>query len=243
MQMTLDADKIIATVDALAARIGERFPEAGLRRLADDFTRVARDMRNDALTLGRPNWWLRAVTVAILVAGLALFGSVVTELRFRAPEPELSRLVQVIEPAANIAILMALGIVFIVRLESRWKQKKAITSLHSLRSMIHVIDMYQLTKDPSLLLETIAPTASSPQRAMGRQEIQRYLDYCSEMLSLTGKIAALYAQSIQDPVVADTVNDLEVLSTNLSRKIWQKIMILDTAVVAERARGVGRDAG
>jgi len=243
MQMTLDADKIIATVDALALRIGERFPEAGLRQLAENFSRVARDMRDDAVALGRPNWRLRLFAVAILAGGLVLFGSVVTDLRFRAPEPEVGRLVQIVEPAANIAILVALGIAFLVRLEGRWKQKRALISLHSLRTIIHVIDMHQLTTDPSLLLEAIEPTASSPKRAMGRQEIQRYLDYCSEMLSLCGKIAALYAQSAADPVVGDAVNDLENLSTNLSRKIWQKIMILDSAIVAARVRDHAEDAG
>jgi hypothetical protein len=29
----------------------------------------------------------------------------------------------------------------------------------------------------------------------------RYLDYCSEMVSLTAKIAVLFAQSLADPVV------------------------------------------
>ncbi len=237
MLMTLDADKIIATVDTLAQRIGERFPEAGLRQVAEDFTHIARDMRSDALALGRPNWWLRLTTLGILAAGLALFATVVTELHFKSPEPEVARLVQIIEPAANIAILVALGIAFIVRLESRWKRKRALISLHSLRSMIHVIDMHQLTKDPSLLLDAIAPTPSSPKRMVGRLEIQRYLDYCSEMLSLSGKIAALYTQSIQDSVVIDTVNELEGLSTNLSRKIWQKIMILNGAALSAEPGG------
>jgi len=72
---------------------------------------------------------------------------------------------------------------------------------------------------------------------VGRLEIQRYLDYCSEMLSLSGKIAALYTQSIQDSVVIDTVNELEGLSTNLSRKIWQKIMILNGAASSAEAGG------
>jgi hypothetical protein len=244
MLKTLDADKIIATVDRLALRIGERFPEAGLRRLAEEFGQVARQMRGDAVELGRPNWRLRVITGAILVAGLVLFGSVVTELRFKTPEPDVSRLVQIIEPAANIAILVALGIGFIVSLESRWKRKRALASLHSLRSMIHVIDMHQLTKDPTLLLDAIAPTASSPERTMGRQEIQRYLDYCSEMLSLTGKVAALYTQSIQDAVVIDTVNELEELSTNLSRKIWQKIMVLDSTLPVPKAdETTGRGSG
>ena len=102
--------------------------------------------------------------------------------------------------------------------------------------MIHVIDMHQLTKDPSVLLGAIKPTASSPKRTMGHVEIQRYLDYCSEMLSITGKLAALYAQSIQDQLVIDTVNDLESLSTNLSRKIWQKITMLGRIVPDRQAK-------
>lgn len=235
MQMTLDADKIIATVDTLSQRVSERFPEAGLTKVAKDFSQVTRQMRGDALLLARPNWRLRMTTIGILVSGVMLFAFVFKELHFSSPLPEVATLVQILEPAANIAILMALGIAFIVSLESRWKRKQALTSLHSLRSMIHVIDMHQLTKDPSILLDTIEPTASSPKRTMGRVEIQRYLDYCSEMLSLSGKIAALYTQSIQDPVVIETVNELETLSTNLSRKIWQKIMILDQAA-AERAK-------
>jgi hypothetical protein len=62
---------------------------------------------------------------------------------------------------------------------------------------------------------------------MSVYEIMRYLDYCSEMLSLTGKVAALYAQNFRDGVVLSSViNEIENLTTGLSRKIWQKIMIL-----------------
>lgn len=229
MQMTLDANKIIETVDVLALRIGERFPDAGLCSVAKDFTLLARKTRGDALDLARPNWRMRLTTLAILATGFMLFGFVITELRFNSPLREVGTLVQILEPAANIAILVALGIAFIVRMEGRWKRKNALASLHSLRSMIHVIDMHQLTKDPSVLLGGLEPTANSPKRTMGRVELQRYLDYCSEMLSLSGKLAALYTQSVQDQVVIQTVNELEALSTNLTRKIWQKIMMLDRA--------------
>jgi len=43
----------------------------------------------------------------------------------------------------------------------------------------------------------------------------------------------LHAQYVNDPVVLDAVNDIEVLAANLSNKIWQKIMILDTMPEAE----------
>ena len=49
------------------------------------------------------------------------------------------------------------------------------------------------------------------------------------MLSLTSKLAAVYAQNLPDPVVIDAVNEIESLTTNLSQKIWQKITILDAS--------------
>ena len=46
------------------------------------------------------------------------------------------------------------------------------------------------------------------------------------MLSLIGKVAALYSQSLPDDVIVGAVNEIESLSAGLSRKIWQKIIIL-----------------
>jgi hypothetical protein len=61
---------------------------------------------------------------------------------------------------------------------------------------------------------------------MSEFELSRYLDYCSEMLALIAKLAALYAARTQDETIIEAVNDLEDLTSNLGRKIWQKIMII-----------------
>ena len=58
------------------------------------------------------------------------------------------------------------------------------------------------------------------------EQLHHYLDYCSEMLSLTAKTAALCAEHSSDPVVLSTVSTLETLTTELSNKIWQKISLL-----------------
>jgi hypothetical protein len=58
-------------------------------------------------------------------------------------------------------------------------------------------------------------------------ELQRYLDYSSEMLALISKVSAFYAQHLADPVVLQAVDEVEELTTGLSRKVWQKIAILD----------------
>jgi hypothetical protein len=90
--------------------------------------------------------------------------------------------------------------------------------------------MHQLTKDPEQRLTRPPPTAASPVRTMTRVELGRYLDYCSEMLSVTSKIAALFVERFDDPVTLAAVNEIESLTAGLSRKIWQKIsMLLDRA--------------
>ena len=46
------------------------------------------------------------------------------------------------------------------------------------------------------------------------------------MLSLTGKVAALYVQDFEDGVALQAVNEIEDLTTGLSRKIWQKLTVV-----------------
>ncbi len=57
-------------------------------------------------------------------------------------------------------------------------------------------------------------------------DMASYLDYCSEMLSLVGKTAALYAERTTDSAVLATISDIESLTTGMSRKIWQKVALL-----------------
>jgi len=81
--------------------------------------------------------------------------------------------------------------------------------------------MHQLTKDPVALVQERAPP-----RSMTKFQLTRYLDYCAEMLALIGKLAALYAERMRDPVVIEAVTEIENLTTGLARKIWQKISLI-----------------
>jgi hypothetical protein len=111
--------------------------------------------------------------------------------------------------------------------ESRVKRRRALAMLHQLRSLAHIVDMHQLTKDPERLMsrdEGFVPGASRP--ASGA-DLAKYLDFCSELLSLISKIAALLVQRFDDSVVLAGVNEIEGLTTGLSNKIWQKITILE----------------
>jgi len=230
----LDAEMIIQTADVLRHRIAERFPQAGLTKVAQDFVRLARDTRADALRLEEPIVWLRIVVAIAFVAGAATFAFVGTFISFDASTERGLGFVEGVEAAINTIVLAAVGFYTLVKMEERLKNRAALNGLHSLRSVIHIIDMHQLTKDPVVFSKQFRPTASSPSRTMSVTDMVRYLDYCSELLSLSGKLAALYAQSLNNAVVAEAVNDIENLSTNLSRKIWQKITLLDGAAGRRR---------
>jgi hypothetical protein len=136
--------------------------------------------------------------------------------------------IQDLEAAANAVFLLGAALLFLVTLESRIKRSRVLSAVNELRAISHVIDMHQLTKDPSQVIVGVGHrTPSSPKRTLTAYQLTRYLDYCTEMLSLVGKLAALYAQSNSDSVVLQSVNDIETLTNGISRKIWQKIMILD----------------
>src|SRR5262249_17237570 len=134
---------------------------------------------------------------------------------------------QGLDAAINEIIVIGAAIYFLVGLENRIKRARALRGIHVLRSMAHIIDMHQLTKDPDRLTAARSDTPSSPPRQMTPFELTRYLDYCSELLAIISRVAALHVQHFQDPTTLSAVNEVEALVSGLSRKIWQKIMILD----------------
>lgn len=224
---TLDAEKIVITLERLHTRIEERFPDSGLGRVCDDLVKTARQTARRARALNTPYIGVRLGVLALIVAGVI---AQILAARFAHLErlgTDVANLVQSTEAAVNLLILFGGAVWFLTTLETRMKRARALAALHELRSYAHIIDMHQLTKDPTIILGAHQKrTEHSPQRDMSEFELARYLDYCAEMLALAGKLAALYAERLQDAVVVNAVNDVESLTTNLGRKIWQKIMII-----------------
>jgi hypothetical protein len=229
----LDAQQIGATLARLQKRVTERFPGSGLSGVTGDLVDFSREAFDVVAYLRKPNWPIRlGVGAAIAVMSVVLIAAA---LRVNLPGQvnRLSELVQMLESVINNIVFIGIGIYFLLTIESRIKRRRALKALHQLRSVVHIVDMHQLTKDPEHLMMAHPDTASSPERSMSPPELGRYLDYCSELLSVTSKIAALFVQDFNDPVVLSTVNDIEMLVTGLSSKIWQKITLLER-VTAQR---------
>ena len=225
---TLDAGEIVTTVGKLAARIDERFPGTGLSGAGHQLLETAKDTAHRAHGLSRPYLGLRSLILLVAAAGLAALGLILKDVDWsallrRSDDPALAA---TLESLVNLTVLMGAGLWFLLTLEERWKRARTQTALHELRSFAHVVDMHQLTKDPTVLLGGGPTTPSSPERRMTRFQLTRYLEYCAEMMALTGKLSALYSGESHDHVVIAAASDVETLCTDLGRKIWQKITIL-----------------
>lgn len=233
MYKTLNPDLIIATLAQLQQRIDERFPGAGLGGVCRELVETARESKTRMARISRPNYALRVISWLAMAAGLSMLGWIGAIIEVKRDAENLYGVLQGFDSAFNIVVLMGAGALFLSSLEARWKRGQALEHLHELRSIIHVIDMHQLTKDPSRVSTVGVATPNSPQRPLSPFELSRYLDYCSELLSLSAKVAALYAQGTKDPVVIETASDLGQITTNLSAKIWQKIMLVQQQMVAD----------
>jgi hypothetical protein len=224
---TLDEREVIRILEVLRNRIAERFPTRNLTKTAMQLLDIARVTASEAEGLRYPNWPLRILWIIVTAIGFWGLGMLIKSqyVIFISTEKELTEFAQGLEATFNIVAICSIVIFFCFRYEASLKRRAALTGLYRLRAISHVIDMHQLTKDPEAIVGK-ARTSSSPLRDLDEVQLMRYLDYCTEMLSLTGKLAALYSQYYPDTQVVAAVNDVEQLTTNLSRKIWQKIVLV-----------------
>jgi hypothetical protein len=234
-RFALDAVLLLGTIERLEQRIVARFPGAGLGAACGQLKLIARNAEARAAAIAAPNQPLRWLIFGVAGLGVALLGLLimllVSVLR-GGLAADLAGAVQGVDAAFNIALLLGAALIFLIGLEARQKRGLALADVHELRALVHVIDMHQLTKDPSATVLAGPATSASPERTMSPFELMRYLDYCSEMLALSGKVAALYGHSSRDAVVIATVNELEQLAANMSIKIWHKIGIITVSAQA-----------
>jgi hypothetical protein len=231
----IDPDKIIETIRTLHGRIHNRFPDSGLSNVVLELQQVAEETVARTHWIQRPHLPLRiaAAMLILAIAGIAIL--MATQIR-QFQLSDYANFVQSLEASINSVIFITAAIIFLVTWESRIKRNRVLKAIHELRALAHIIDMHQLTKDPESYFSPQRTAALK--RAMSPFELNRYLDYCSEALALISKIAALYVQGIQDPVVLGAVDDIEDLTAGFSRKIGQKLTILEMlgrSLAAERS--------
>jgi hypothetical protein len=231
-EVQLAAGHVGATVEQLERRIHARFGERGLTKAARDLGQLVDRVQTEA---AQSRDRLRRTKLAARAGGIAIIGATLVALVLSLRSAVIDGLahtadwVPLVESVVNDLVFAAIALVFLWAFPERLERRALLRLLHRLRSLAHVIDMHQLSKDPEQTSPSYTPTAQSIRHGLNAEQLHHYLDYCSEMLSLTAKTAALCAEHSTDGVVLETVSYIETLTTDLSNKIWQKISLLPQA--------------
>lgn len=150
-------------------------------------------------------------------------------LDFKETFTGLAEFLEATDAGLHMILVIGAGVIFLVSLENRIKRNKALDALSTLRSIAHIIDMHQITKDPGF-----EPRVGDENRKVDDgetvktdSELAIYLDFSSDMLSAVGKLGAYHLQYYRDRAVLEAVNEIESLGNGLSRKLWQKIMVIN----------------
>lgn len=224
---SLNGERIVESIRKVAARIENRFGGRGLSEVAKELQTFAEGEVGRAKTLARPRFLLRGLTFLVILSAIGSVAWLGWQYGFSVQAEASLEMFEGIEALINILILSGAGIYFLVNLETRVKRHDVLTQLNQLRSIAHIIDMHQVSKDPIVDMHFGATSEAEPGSELNGYELVRYLDYCAKLVTLTGKLAAVYLEYIEDPVVITSVNDFESLTGEMARKIWQKVTVLE----------------
>jgi hypothetical protein len=215
---------LLETIGKIGERISERFPDSGLSRVAAEIVQITREALVRAEIIRKPNLWLRAGLVILLLIALAGIVAYAEARSDRAPI--MQTVLQFMDAAKGSAAILTAAALFLLTLENRLKRRRALQAVHELRAMAHIIDMHQLAKDPDLFGHPTKAIVVS-RKEMDADAMAHYLHFCTELLAVVSKIGQLYVQDFPDAAAQSAVDQFESLATGLSNKIWQKLMILD----------------
>lgn len=214
---------------SLQGRVSARFPDRSLWEVGEEVVSII-DEVGAGTGISRKRVRLARILSRLAVAAIFLFMTVALYLTWvdvtaTPGEFEPVDWLPLMETAINNVIFGGVAVFFLLAVPERMERARVLRMLHRLRSLAHVIDMHQLTKVPERLERGSRADGGMD---LSRTDLTYYLDYCSEMLSLVGKTAALFAEDTTDGDVLDAVEGLENLTSDMSRKVWQKIAILQS---------------
>jgi hypothetical protein len=97
---------------------------------------------------------LRVLAAAAIVAGVLaqIYVGRLVDWAAVLRRSDVVAISQGLDSAVNLLLLAFAAIWFVLTLEARWKRRAVLQRLYELRSFAHVVDMHQLTKDPTIVL-------------------------------------------------------------------------------------------
>ena len=208
----LRPESLRKTLKLFSKHISEKFPGSGLSGVSTELEETALVCIETSGKLFRPLWGLRIAVwfCVVLLISLPLDALLLldTPIKFDSLS-DFTQLMQAADAGFNLLLLLAGAALFLTSVESRIKRQRALVVLDELRSLAHVVDMHQVGKDPAMdipLVDTGSREAAGSQTIRSTADLWHYLSFCTDLLSMVGKLAALFAQVQNDRKVLNTVN-------------------------------------
>jgi len=224
----LDHGKLLGTIECISQRILTMFPPSGLGEVSVELLAAARHCLEELREIKKPLWKLRALVAASVAVLMMLPALPVFGMEFPMQFGTFAEFLQATDAGFNILLLLAGGVIFLISMESRIKRHRTLRALNELRSLAHIVDMHQLSKDPGVQWHPLAPRPPGrrPPVIRNQGDLWHYLKFCGDLLAVLGKLAACFAETVTDRSVLDSINEIEMLCTALSRKIWHKMSLV-----------------
>jgi hypothetical protein len=230
--IAFDPAKLMDTIERVVAQIETEFPRADLLQVGRSVLEQARKAEARSSLIQKTNPWLRIGIVLVLALGFTAAFFVVQKIRRFPDTGDLFVIFQGLEAVLNVVILSGAAVFSIVTIETRWQRKAALKEINATISLIHVVDMHQLGKHA-----IIAEMRSATQDDLLKDgyytlaQINRYFDFCSELMSLAAKITLIYEEKLADTVITDAATAAAQLATALSNETYQKMILMDRAAL------------
>ena len=227
---TLELHQIVEAVELLRNRIGERFPNSGLKSHAGELVEFSQLLKKKGrklvgVSLGvRIISWLGGIFVIVLIVIPYFFF-----VKNQSGIETLPNFLQSLEAVITVIAGTSAAFIAMISIKRSHIRKKALALLHLLREIAHVIDMLQLSKSPAAVMFPLEPTAYSrpATETFSQGEMFRYLSYCGEISALLGKLSVIISGWVPDPAVLSAADDVQNLASDLERKMLSKLLLLE----------------
>ena len=248
------------TILALEARIAAYFPQSGLRKVAHELIAVSGDTTGRIVRIRRRSTAVRVIAwVLCIVIGVILL-TIPFTLRPGKVETladAVQVLEAALSASFFIGACVLFLLTWESRMRHQ-RTMEAIHELRAMAHVVDMHQLTKdppmllgMDSTPHAAMCGAPPTPARMEPSSGIQptpsganpvplapatrtytpfELQRYLDYCTEMLALISKVAVLYVQDTTDPQTIAVIDEIEELTNGLTRKIWQKIILIQRAV-------------
>jgi hypothetical protein len=217
------------TAERLVERIHSRFGDDDLTNIARQVLDVATMSERRIARALRVGFFIRLLTWPVVIAVGIGIAAWIKSLHLAIQVNDAGDLAQSLDSVLQLMLVVGAGGWFLLSIGTKVQRRSLFKALQELHALAQIIDLVQLDKDPDRLhFSSEQRTAKSP--TLGKANtaflLSRYLDYCSELLSVLGKISCLYRERVSDEAVLSRLGDFERLANQLRSSIGSKMVLI-----------------